>query len=79
MAPAVAVLTIEAQSMILAQRPVGDTSVMVVAVLFSGERLAYGGGRHGFGGVGGGGGWPNVEKTKAGGAKENKTKNTVYS
>eukprot|EP00956_Cyclotella_meneghiniana_P035162 scaffold112213_cov44-Cyclotella_meneghiniana.AAC.3 len=55
MAPAVAVLTIEAQSMILAQRPVGDTSVMVVAVLFSGERLAYGGGRHGFGGISGGG------------------------
>ena len=69
MAPAVAVLTIEAQLIMLTQRPVIDTSVVVVAV-FSGERLAYGGGRHGFGGVGGGGGWPNVEKTKAGGRRK---------
>eukprot|EP00956_Cyclotella_meneghiniana_P031211 scaffold81221_cov60-Cyclotella_meneghiniana.AAC.1 len=69
MAPAVAVLTIEAQLMMLTQRPVVDTSVVVAAV-FSGERLAYGGGRHGFGGVGGGGGWPNVEKTNAGGRRK---------
>ena len=69
MAPAVAVLTIEAQLMMLTQRPVLDTSVVVVAV-FSGERLAYGGGRHGFGGVGGGVGCRSVEKTEAGGRRK---------
>ena len=43
-------LTIEeAQSMTLTQLHVDNTSV-VVAVL-SGERLAYGGGRYGFGGA----------------------------
>ena len=64
-----AVLTIETQSMMLTQRPVVDTSVVVVAV-FSGERLAYGGGRHCFGGDGGGGGCWSVEKTKAGGRRK---------
>ena len=66
MAPAVAVLTIEAQLMMLTQRPVVDTSVVVVAV-FSGERLAYGGGRHGFGGVGGGGGGRTLRRQTLGG------------
>ena len=66
MAPAVAVLTIEAQSMMLTQRPVGDTSVVAVAV-FGGERLAYGGGRHGFGGVGGGVGCRTLRRQKLGG------------
>eukprot|EP00956_Cyclotella_meneghiniana_P001106 scaffold1292_cov71-Cyclotella_meneghiniana.AAC.6 len=62
-------MTIEAQLMVPTQRPVVETSVVVVAV-FGGERLAYGGGRHGFGGVGGGGGCRSVEKTKAGGRRK---------
>ena len=49
MAPAVAVLTIEAQLIMLTQRPFIDTTSVVVVVVFSGGRLAYGGGRHGFG------------------------------
>ena len=63
-------LTIEARLMMLTQRPVVGTSVVVVTVFSGGERLAYGGGRHCFGGVGGGGGWPNVEKTNAGGRRK---------
>eukprot|EP00956_Cyclotella_meneghiniana_P015644 scaffold24084_cov77-Cyclotella_meneghiniana.AAC.2 len=63
--------------MMLTQRPVVGTSVVVVTV-FSDERLAYGGGRHGFGGV------PVVEAVGALrrqklGSKENKTKTSVYS
>ena len=49
-APAAIVLAIFAQSMTLTRRPVDNASDVAVAV-FNGKRLAYGGGRHGFGGA----------------------------
>ena len=49
-APAVIVLAIFAQSMTLTRWPVDNASDVAVAV-FNGKRLAYGGGRHGFGGA----------------------------
>ena len=49
-ATAAIVLAIFAQSMTLTRRPVDNVSDVAVAV-FSGKRLAYGGGRHGFGGA----------------------------